>query len=259
MPVHEPIRIQKFLADAGVCSRRAAEALILEGEVWVNSRVATIGQKVDPAVDKITVSGRGVRPLPQAKITLAVHKPRGLVCSNDDPHNPDTIFDLLPRELAQHRFFCAGRLDKDSEGLVILTTDGDLANRLMHPRNTVVKRYHVLLEEPFPRARIDKLTRGVTIEGERLKVEYASLINPSSDGSSASLDVHMHHGKKREIRQLFLALGHPVRRLKRYQIGALPLKGISVRGVKQLAPKGIEALFELPGLTPRSTKKTKRT
>src|SRR5690606_12993156 len=119
--------------------------------------------------------------------------------------------------------------------------------------------YHVLLEEPFPRARIDKLTRGVTIEGERLKVEYASLINPSPDGSSASLDVHLHHGKKREIRQLFLALGHPVRRLKGYQIGALPLKGIAVRGVKRHAPKGIDALFELPGLTPRSTKKTKRT
>ncbi len=253
----EPIRIQKFLADAGVCSRRAAETLIQEGEVWVNAKVATLGQKIDPANDKVTVSGRSVRPLAQPKVTLAVHKPRGLVCSNDDPHNPDTVFDLLPREFAKHRFFCAGRLDKDSEGLVILTTDGDLANRLMHPRNVVVKRYHVLLEEPFPKARLGKLTRGVTIEDEKLKVEYANLINPSADGSSASIDVHMHHGKKREIRQLFLALGHPVKRLRRYQIGALPLKGIPVRGVKQLAPKGIEALFELPGLTPRISK-TKR-
>ncbi|MFH1499623.1 MAG: pseudouridine synthase [Verrucomicrobiota bacterium] len=257
MSSSELIRIQKFLADAGVCSRRAAETLIQEGEVWVNSKVAVIGQKIDPVADKITVSGRGVRPLAQPKITLAVHKPRGLVCSNDDPHNPETVFDLLPREFAKHRFFCAGRLDKDSEGLVILTTDGDLANRLMHPRNTVVKRYHVLLEEPFAKARLAKLTRGVTIEDEKLKVEYANLINPSADGSSASIDVHMHHGKKREIRQLFLALGHPVKRLRRYQIGALPLKGIPVRGVKQLAPKGIEALFELPGLTPRTTK-TKR-
>lgn len=253
----EPIRIQKFLADAGVCSRRAAETLIQEGEVWVNSKIATLGQKIDPANDKVTVSGRSVRPLVQPKVTLAVHKPRGLVCSNDDPHNPETVFDLLPREFAKHRFFCAGRLDKDSEGLVILTTDGDLANRLMHPRNVVVKRYHVLLEEPFPKARLGKLTRGVTIEDEKLKVEYANLINPSADGSSASIDVHMHHGKKREIRQLFLALGHPVKRLRRYQIGALPLKGIPVRGVKQLAPKGIEALFELPGLTPRISK-TKR-
>lgn len=254
----EPIRIQKFLADAGVCSRRAAETLIQEGEVWINGQVAVLGQKIDPAEDKITVSGRNVRSQHQPKITLAVHKPRGLVCSNDDPHNPDTIFDLLPREFAKHRFFCAGRLDKDSEGLVILTTDGDLANRLMHPRNVVVKRYHVLLEEPFPKTLLAKLTRGVVIEDERLKVEYANPINPTPDGSSASLDVHMHHGKKREIRLLFLALGHPVKRLRRYQIGALPLKGIPVRGVKQLAPRGIEALFELPGLRPAHTKPSRR-
>lgn len=260
MSTSELIRIQKFLADAGVCSRRAAETLIHEGEVWVNAKIATIGQKIDPVNDKVTVSGSGVRPLAQPKITLAVHKPRGLICSNDDPYNPDTVFDLLPKEMAKYRFFCAGRLDKDSEGLVILTTDGDLANRLMHPRNTVMKRYHVLLEEPFPRARIGKLLKGVTVEKERLRVEYANLINPSPSGSSISLDVHMHHGKKREIRQLFLALGYSVRRLKRYQIGALPLKGISVRKIKQLAPRGIEALFELPGLTPQSNKsKTKRT
>ena len=110
-----PIRLQKFLADAGHCSRRAAEALIAQGEIWVNSKKATLGQKVTPGVDKIVVSGKLVRTQAQPKIALAVNKPRGLVCSNDDPHNPDTIFDLLPRELARHRFFCAGRLDKDSE------------------------------------------------------------------------------------------------------------------------------------------------
>jgi 23S rRNA pseudouridine2605 synthase len=245
------VRVQKFLADAGLCSRRAAEQLIAQGEVWVNGKVAVLGQKIDPENDKVTVEGSQVRSSLQPKITLAVHKPRGLVCSNDDPHNPETIFTLLPPQLAKHRFFTAGRLDKDSEGLVILTTDGDLAQRLTHPSNLVTKRYLVVLDRGFPRDRIPRLLSGVTIEGERLKVEYANLINVGPGGIATSIDVHMHHGKKREIRQLFLALGHPVKRLKRYQIGAFPLRGIPLRAGKQLSPAQIESLFEQPGLAPR--------
>jgi 23S rRNA pseudouridine2605 synthase len=242
----EPIRVQKFLADAGLCSRRAAETLIRESEVWVNGAPATLGQKITPGVDRVTVRGKPVRTAAQPKVTLAMHKPRGLVCSNDDPHNADTVFTVLPRMFAKLRFFCAGRLDKDSEGLVILTTDGELANRLMHPRNTIVKRYQVTLEETFPAARKNQLLRGVTVEGEHLKVERATLIAPNRDGASAHLDVQMHHGKKREIRQLFLALGFPVKRLKRYQIGAFPLKGIPLRAVKPLSTKEIAQLFKTP-------------
>jgi 23S rRNA pseudouridine2605 synthase len=245
------VRLQKFIADAGVCSRRAAEQLIAQGEVWVNAKPATLGQKIDPETDKVTVEGIQVRSIVQPKLTLAVHKPRGLVCSNDDPHNAETVFALLPRQLAKYRFFCAGRLDKDSEGLVILTTDGDLAQRLTHPSNLVTKRYLVILENGFARERIPRLLSGITIDGERLKVEYANLINPNPAGLATSLDVHMHHGKKREIRQLFLALGHPVKRLKRYQIGAFALRGIPLRAGKQLSPAEIESLFAQPGLAPR--------
>jgi len=242
----EPIRLQKFLADAGVCSRRAAEVLIAQREVWVNSAVATLGQKITPGVDKVTVSGKSVRTTQQPRITVAVHKPRGLVCSNDDPHNAATVFDLLPREFSKFRFFCAGRLDLDSEGLVILTTDGDLAHRLMHPSNTVVKRYLVVLKHPFPAARLPQLIRGVAVEGERLKVERAALINAGADAAATDLDVHMHHGKKREIRLLFTTLGFDVKRLRRYQIGALPLKGIPLRAGKVLSTKEVELLFRNP-------------
>jgi 23S rRNA pseudouridine2605 synthase len=242
----EPVRIQKFIADAGLCSRRAAETLVAAGEVYVNGEQAELGRKIVPGEDKVTVRGKIVRSTAQPKITLVAHKPRGLVCSNSDPHADATIFDLLPREWAKLRLFCAGRLDKDSEGLVILTTDGDLANRLMHPSNTVVKRYHVTLEDPFPAGRVGLLLKGVNVEGEHLKVEHALLLNPGRDRSSAHLDVHLHHGKKREIRQLFLALGHPVKRLRRYQIGALQLKGIPLRGVKQLSTKEISLLFATP-------------
>lgn len=247
----EPIRLQKFIADAGVCSRRAAEALIAQGEVWVNGTPATLGQKITPGVDRVTVSGKPVRTTQQPRITVAVHKPRGLVCSNEDPHHAATVFDLLPREFSKFRFFCAGRLDLDSEGLVILTTDGDLAHRLMHPSNVVVKRYHVTLKRPFPATRLLQLVRGVTIEGERLKVERAALINASADQSSTDLDVHMHHGKKREIRQLFTTLGFDVKRLRRYQIGALQVKGIPLRAGKVLSTKEIESLFRNPR-TPRA-------
>jgi 23S rRNA pseudouridine2605 synthase len=248
----EPVRLQKFLSESGVCSRRAAEALIAQKEVWVNGTAATPGQKITPGVDKVTVSGKSVRATPQALITLAVHKPRGLVCSNDDPHNPETIFSLLPRELSKYRFFCAGRLDKDSEGLVILTTDGDLAHRLMHPSNVIVKRYHVVLKQDFPSARLPLLVKGIMLEGERLKVERAALINAGVGGASESLDVHMHHGKKREIRQLFTTLGYDVKRLRRYQIGAFQLKGIPLRAGKQLSTKDIAMLFQAPR-TPHAT------
>jgi 23S rRNA pseudouridine2605 synthase len=251
MSAAEPVRVQKFIADAGVCSRRAAEALIAQGEVWVNGTAATLGQKITPGVDKVTVSGKTVRVTAQPKITVAVHKPRGLVCSNDDPHHAATVFDLLPREFSKFRFFCAGRLDLDSEGLVILTTDGDLANRLMHPSQTVVKRYHVVLKTPFPSARLPQLIRGVTIEGERLKVERAALINADASQASTDIDVHMHHGKKREIRLLFTGLGYDVKRLRRYQIGALQVKGIPLRGGKVLSTKQIESLFQNPR-TPRA-------
>lgn len=251
MSAAEPIRVQKFIADAGVCSRRAAEALIAQGEIWINGTAATLGQKVIPGIDKVTVRGKPVRPTAQPRITVAVHKPRGLVCSNDDPHHSATVFELLPREYAKFRFFCAGRLDLDSEGLVILTTDGDLANRLMHPSNTVVKRYHVVLKTPFASGRLPQLIRGVTVEGERLKVERAALINADAGQCSTDLDVHMHHGKKREIRQLFTALGFDVKRLRRYQIGALKLKGIPLRAGKLLSTKEVESLFHSPR-TPRA-------
>jgi 23S rRNA pseudouridine2605 synthase len=248
MPSPEPLRLQKFLADIGVCSRRAAEALIAQGEVWVNGRRAEKGQKVVPGTDMVAVGGRVVSAEAQPRITLAVHKPRGLICSNDDPHNPETVFSLVPGEFTKLRFFCAGRLDKDSEGLVILTTDGEFAHRLMHPSHEVVKRYHVTLTRPFPRARLPLLVQGVASEGEQLKVEQAALVDPQPDATSPEVDVAMHHGKKREIRQLFTALGFEVRRLRRYQIGAFRLEGIAPGGARRLSEREIERLFHAPAI-----------
>ena len=135
-----------------MCSRRAAEALIAQGEVWVNGKAATLGQKITPGVDKVTVSGKTVRTTAQPKITVAVHKPRGLVCSNDDPHHAATVFDLLPREFSKFRFFCAGRLDLDSEGL------GDSYDR-WRPREPadapVARRHEAVSRCPETRFSVD--------------------------------------------------------------------------------------------------------
>jgi 23S rRNA pseudouridine2605 synthase len=238
------VRIHKFLADAGYCSRRAAEALVSEGAVSINGDTAQIGAKVTPGNERVLVYGKPIHPTPQPKVTLAVHKPKGLVCTNKDEHNPRTIFDLLPADLGKLRFFCAGRLDKDSEGLVILTTDGDLANQLMHPSSLIVKQYKVWLKTPFPKGKLATLKKGINYEGERLKVEKASLIGPRNATESRTVDLEMHHGKKREIRRLFFALGFDVARLKRYQIGKFSLRGFPLRAVKILHKTEIEQLLK---------------
>jgi 23S rRNA pseudouridine2605 synthase len=240
------VRLQKFLADAGFCSRRAAEELIASGQVTVNGKRPAPGTKVTPGVDKVSVQGEPIRTRRTGSVTLAVHKPRGLVCTNSDPHHNRTIFELIPPPYSSLRLFCAGRLDKESEGLVILTTDGELANRLMHPSGLVVKYYRVSLKEAFPGSDIPRLLKGVVFDEERLKVEKARLIGRGTVTKSTEVDVQMHHGKKREIRQLFTALGHDVKRLRRYQIGKFSMRGFPLRGVKLMTQSEIEQLLAVP-------------
>lgn len=220
--------------------------MIAAGEVRVNGKAAVLGAKVNGAADRIAVNGRPVRAA-EARVTLAMHKPRGLLCSNRDPHHARTVFTELPRRWSRRRFFCAGRLDLDSEGLLILTTDGDLAQRLTHPSNRVVKRYHVTLNRPFSAAQIPRLLAGVFVEEERLCVDRADLVDPVPGGRSRRVDVHLHHGKKREIRRIFAALGYEVVRLQRYQIGALCLPDLAPGAVQPLSDREIRLLFRQPG------------
>jgi len=239
------IRLQKYLSEQGFCSRREADALVLEGRVRVNGHVANPGQRIRPGEDTVKVGNRIIRLREIEALTLAVNKPTGVICSHRDPHNSNTIYDLLPKTLRRRRLLCAGRLDKDSEGLVILTSDGTLANRLMHPSGLVEKRYRVTLDEPFPAAKTGLLRRGVPFEGEHLKVEQARLLGSGEMVSSPSLDLQMHHGKKREIRRLFSVLGYSVKRLRRYQIGSFSLRGFPLRGVKVLSMKEINQLLHI--------------
>lgn len=240
-PSGDGIRLQKIIADSGFCSRRKAEDLIEEARVTVNGEIAQIGMKVRPE-DKVQIDERTLRLKPPASLTLLMNKPKGVLCTNHDPYAVRTVFSLLPEAFANERLFCAGRLDKDSEGMVILTNDGDLANRITHPSGGVIKRYHVTLNRPLDHGHIEKMLVGVTREGELL---HALKIIPAKIGPEKELrcEVHLQQGRKREIRRLFEAFGYFVKRLKRFQMGQLTLRKVAPGGIRPLAKKDIESLF----------------
>jgi 23S rRNA pseudouridine2605 synthase len=242
----EPVRLQKFLADAGVCSRRAAEALIEAGEVSVNGKPAELGQKIVPGSDRVNVRGKFIAGGPAvsgAKVTLLVHKPKGVVCGTPDGRHPETVYDLVPKQYARQRFLIAGRLDLEAEGLVLLTSDGALADRIARASEPVLRRMHVSLKQPFPRSRVAQLLKGVRVEDELIAAEQVFLLHPNADGASTELEVHVTHGRGRGLRELFTAIGCDVKRLQCSQIGLLRLSGMPLRGARILDTDEIEKLF----------------
>ncbi len=211
-------RLQKFLAEAGVASRRASEQIILDGRVAVNGQVVRLlGAKVDPAHDRVTVDGKPLRR--QRKLYLALHKPRGCVCSRADEHGRATVYELLPKEW--QTVYSVGRLDFASEGLLFLTNDGEFALRLTHPRYGVRKRYEATIDGRVEEAMLREFERGVWHEGEKLKAERTWLV---SEGKAQSVvQLELAEGKNREVRRLFESQGLTVRRLVRTQIGRIKL------------------------------------
>lgn len=212
------IRLQKFIADAGVASRRAGEQFILDGRVSVNGQtVRLLGTKVDPEQDKIAVDGRLVRA--KKKIYVALHKPVGCVCSRQDEHGRPTIYELLPREWETVQ--SVGRLDYDSEGLIFLTNDGQFALRLTHPRYGVRKRYLASVGGEVTAEMLGKFTAGLWHMGEKLKALSARVISGSRARSVVELELG--EGKNREVRRLFESQGLAVKKLQRTQIGKIKL------------------------------------
>ncbi len=242
MSEEEPQRIQKIIANTGLCSRREAERYIEDGEVRVNGKVASLGDKALVG-DDIFVKNKPLRRQPERLVTVLMNKPKGVLCTNSDPHGGQTVFDLLPADLQKLRLFCAGRLDKDSEGLLVLTNDGDLSHRLTHPSTEVTKRYRVVLHRDFRKEDIPKLLAGVDFEGDFLKAEKVIPAPAVGEGHERRLEVHLHHGKKREVRRLFEANHYFVKKLVRVQIGSLRLKNIPRGGCLVLGKKDIERLF----------------
>lgn len=237
------MRIQKYISQCGICSRREAERKILEGDVLVNGVLAEIGQDINPDKDKVVVDGVVARGVVEEKVVLAMNKPKGYICSNGDPFKAQTVFDLLPEPFSSMKLFCCGRLDKNSQGLLILTNDGDLANKITHPSSGIVKRYRVLLNREVDTKIIPILLRGVMCDGEKLR---ASKIIPDTsphDEASRRVEVWLNQGRKREIRRMFESLGYYVKELKRFQIGGLVLKKIPEGAVKILGKADIAKIF----------------
>jgi 23S rRNA pseudouridine2605 synthase len=211
------VRLQKFLAQAGIASRRASEEIILAGRVEVNGRLVTrLGTQVDPAKDVVTVSGKPIQPLSHRYV--AVHKPKGVLCTRKDERGRTLLGDLLPPDWDLKP---VGRLDRDSEGLIFATNDGEFALRMTHPRYNVPKVYTVEVKGKVPQTALAQFTEGVEDAGELLRARKATLV--SSTRARSIVRIELTEGKNREVRRLFATQKIKVIRLTRVQIGKIKL------------------------------------
>lgn len=234
-------RLQKILAQAGFGSRRACEGVILDGRVAVNGVVVRVlGTRADPAQDAIEVDGR---PLPRApaRVYLLLHKPPGVVTSLRDPRGRPVVTDLLPGRLP--RVYPVGRLDFASEGLLLLTNDGPLTQRMLHPAFGVPRTYHARVRGVPSEATLAAMCRGVHVQGERLRARGASLLKATD--RNGWVEVVVAEGKHHEVRRLCQALGHPVLRLRRVAFGPLRLGRLKPGEWRRLTERELAALHAL--------------
>lgn len=230
-------RLQRALARAGHGSRRGSEELIAAGRVTVNGRVATLGDKVDAQQDAVTVDGVTVNLDPNVRY-YALHKPAGVVTTMRDPQGRPDITAFLPPD--GPRVFPVGRLDRDTEGLLLLTNDGELANRLMHPRYGVEKEYLAEVTGAATDRQLGRLRRGVDLDDGPARVAAVRTVDRS--GERTSLRVVMTEGRKREVRRLLAAVGLPVVRLVRLRVGPVRLGNLEPGATRPLDPDEVLAL-----------------
>lgn len=234
------MRINKFLATSGVASRRGADQLILEGAVKINGRICSPGDDVNVGSDSVTVNGRPVNVVKKFDYYI-MNKPKGYVCTVKDDKGRKTVMDLLPNN--QKRLFPVGRLDYDTEGLLILTNDGDLTYRLTHPKNEIPKTYLVKTEKPVSDEDLVKLRSGVYVDGVKTNKCNVRLIETLKTGSK--LHITITEGRNRQVRKMFEAIGNFVDFLKRIKIGDLTLTGLNRGEVRQLNHLEIDYLKNL--------------
>jgi 23S rRNA pseudouridine2605 synthase len=230
-------RLHKVLAHAGVESRRAAEEMIAAGRVSVNGqKVTTLGTKVDPERDVITVDGK---PIPRRvkKIYLMLNKPPGYITTVNDPEHRPTVMELVPHS---SRIYPVGRLDASSEGLILMTNDGEFANLLAHPRYSYEKEYHVAVPGTIREEDLRALREGVDIDGGRTSPAQVRVL--SSDGKLTWFSMTIHEGRNRQIRRMLHALGYRVERLVRMRIGPLWLGSLPRGGYRFLTPAEVRSL-----------------
>lgn len=230
-------RIQKILAKMGIASRRKAEEMIEEGRVIVNGKVARLGEKADPEVDHIKVDGK-LLTKPEPKVYFIFNKPKGVVTSLYDPEGRPTIKDFLKG--IRQRVYPVGRLDYDSEGLLILTNDGELAHSILHPSKEIQKTYMVKVKGKIDEDSIEKLRKGVKIEGGI--TAPAKVIKISETEENSWIEITIHEGRKRQIRRMLLKVGHPVLKLKRIKIANLKLGSLKSGEIRRITPEELKKL-----------------
>ena len=242
-PTSKPagVRVQKVLADCGLGSRRACEQLILEGRVEVDRQLVTeLGTRADPQTQEIRVDGQVIRP--QRRVWYLVNKPKGFVCTNKDPEGRPRVVDLVPEG---EQLFTVGRLDKASEGLILVTNDGEVANQLTHPRYGVPKTYRVLVAGSPTRQALAELQKGVHLAEGFAKVDGLRTRGKRRQGTV--LELVLREGKNREIRRLLARIGHKVLELKRIAIGPLKLEDVPSGAYRELTRREVKQLAEYGG------------
>lgn len=235
-------RLQRALARAGVGSRRASEDLIREGRVTLNGRIAVLGDKVDARRDRVAVDGVGVSLDPDLRY-FAFHKPAGVTSTAADRHAEVDLTGYFP---PGPRVFAVGRLDRDTEGLLLFTNDGDLANRLLHPRHGVEREYLAEVEGAATERHAARLRRGVELEDGPAAAIVARPV--ARTGGRGAVRLVVTEGRKREVRRMLAAVGLPVRRLVRVRFGPIRLGGMPAGETRELSPAEVRALYRVAGL-----------
>jgi 23S rRNA pseudouridine2605 synthase len=238
------MRLQKFLARAGVASRRGSEDLMTAGRVAVNGVTVTeLGAKVDPAIDVVTVDGQPVS-LAEKPVYLALHKPAGVVTTMSDPQGRTTVASLVP--VKQHPgLFPVGRLDYDTTGLLLFTTDGELSHRILHPKWKVEKTYRVLVDGRVTEPELDRLREGVSLDDGLTAPARAKALRL---GPTSYCEIAIREGRKRQVRRMFSAIGHPVLELHRVSFGPVALGDLRQAAWRPLTDDEVRALRMCVGI-----------
>lgn len=243
-PAEGPVRLNRFIAQSGLCSRRTADEWIAAGRVRVNGQtVRELGRRIDPVVDRVEVDGRPVRPQDLRYVLL--NKPKDTITTTDDERGRRTVMDLLDPSVRAWGVVPVGRLDRDTTGVLLLTNDGDLAHRLMHPRYAVEKVYVVETDRPVAPGDLERLARGVELEDGPARADQVAYA-----GAPERIALAIHEGRNRQVRRMVAALGYEVRRLDRVRYAGLTAKGLARGAYRELTPPEANRLRRLVRLRP---------
>jgi 23S rRNA pseudouridine2605 synthase len=240
-------RLQKILSSAGIASRRAAETYITDGRVSVNGEtVKALGSKADPDTDDIRVDGRRVKTA-QRRLYILMYKPRGYITTRSDPQRRPTVIDLLTNGGVREYVYPVGRLDYESEGLILLTSDGDLAAQLTHPSHGVPREYEARVRGVPDRHALERIAKGVVLDRRKTAPAEIALkkVVEGDDGQQAVLSIVLREGRNRQVRNMCDAIGHPVVRLRRVRIGSITDDNIRPGEFRELSPREIASLKKM--------------